>query len=415
MASPFHDPEGNDSEFDSSDSSLSFFSSTKDDLPQTNKKSVAAPVINFDEDLPSRPLEIDILRAKPIDSPDPEPTADTDKGKIKEFGKKARKLLQEEKDKRREIKILNQSEATKASNTKSKSISAPLSKKKKAVRPPTKRRKVVQKAKKSIESINKLDVSHMAVPEKDYRSNIVKLHGFRSNCTVEHVRKFFTGLQPESIFLLLSNRVYIRELDANRNPLSSNSVRIFVKFDSSATATLAAKRSGETIKISDDKLAPDKMKTISIGVTLVSKDVSRTLVGLSIPTSPGVHFDKTISNIQQKLHVMVPTILWQEAGKRLGFSVEKTTFNLFPFGDQNPSTFQGYQNLALHHNRLVQLHDEFFRHPPFPAVEVLFETNLSTTFSTVRLTSAASKVLANEMDRIEKLLYRSRVTARLGK
>lgn len=204
-------------------------------------------------------------------------------GKLKKFGKKARALLQEQKQKRPEIKMLDPNEATKVSQQKrARSVALPGSKKPTR---PTKRRKVSpQRRKSDVLSIIPLNVSHIPIPEKEFRSNIVKLHGLQSTmCTIEHVKRFFTGLKTESIFMVLPNQAYISALDIRSDLMihefNRNHTRTFVKFESSTLATLAAERSGETIKIADER-KESGTKTLSIGVTLVNKEIARYMLGM---------------------------------------------------------------------------------------------------------------------------------------
>jgi hypothetical protein len=134
----------------------------------------------------------------------------------------------------------------------------------------------------------------------------------------------------------------------------------------------------------------------------------------SISAVPGIILHQTLSDIEKKLHPMVSTILWKEAEAKLEFALEKkiALFDLFGNSSDNPAILKGYQKLAQHHNRLVELHDEFLHQLPFPSVEP-FDTDLSRSDPIVRLTSAASKVLVKEIDRIARLLHQGRVTARL--
>jgi hypothetical protein len=203
---------------------------------------------------------------------------------LKKFGKKARALLQEQKQKRPEIKVLDPNEATKVSQQKrARSVALPGSKK--PTRPAKRRKVAPQRRKSDVPSIVPLNVSHIPIPEKEFRSKIVKLHGLPSMCTMEYVKRFFTGLKTESIFIILPNQAYISALDIrsdlmihefNRN---KNHTRTFVKFESSTLATLAAGRSGETLKIADERKESGS-KTLSIGVTLVNKDIARSMLGM---------------------------------------------------------------------------------------------------------------------------------------
>lgn len=198
------------------------------------------------------------------------------RGKVKEFGRKARALLQEEKDKRREIRILDSNEASAVSRQKRSNVSLPSSNKKLAVRA-TKRRKLIPQRRKSVTpSTFSINLSHIPIPEKEFRSNIVKLHGLHPLFTIERIKQFFTGLRTESIFMVLSNEAYISDLDLRSD---KKGTRVFIEFANSTLATLAAERSGETMKITDEteQLAAG---SVSIGVTVVNKETARYMSGM---------------------------------------------------------------------------------------------------------------------------------------
>ena len=114
----------------------------------------------------------------------------------------------------------------------------------------------------------------------------MKLHGLPIECTVEHIKKFFSGLHPERVLILLSNQITVPELDAASRPKDHRGedfLRVFVKFDSAPTAVLASERSGETISFHADGDLSER-KTFSIGVTQVRKDIAvsiSTLVSIS--------------------------------------------------------------------------------------------------------------------------------------
>ncbi|KAL3945446.1 MAG: hypothetical protein SGBAC_000499 [Bacillariaceae sp.] len=222
---------------------------------------------------------------------DYDPATKSIDGKVKEFGKKARALLQEEKDKRREIKVVDPVElsAKKRSSTlfgnaiKSATTvtttSARPNKKQRVFSPSKRRRSDVASAESKIHN----HAPHIPVPDKDFRSNVVKLHGLHPYCTKEHIKKFFSGLKVDFIFTVLSNDIYLplldckKDLQATRSSANEHHLRIFVKFESSMLATVAAERSGETISISTGETHRERTK-LSIGVTLMSKELARRML-----------------------------------------------------------------------------------------------------------------------------------------
>lgn len=213
-------------------------------------------------------------------------------GKVKEFGKKARALLQEEKEKRREIKVVEHVGHAEKKTSSSTSFGSAIKSaarvttatarpnKKQGGSPPSKRRRSEGSSKPASKIHN--HAPHIPIPEKEFRSNIVKLHGLHPLCTVEHVKKFFSGLKIDFAFTVPSNDVYIplldckKDLQETRDSDSDHHLRIFVKFESSTLATVAAERSGETIEILFGET--NEPKKLSIGVTLMTKELGRRML-----------------------------------------------------------------------------------------------------------------------------------------
>ena len=121
----------------------------------------------------------------------------------------------------------------------------------------------------------------------------------------------------------------------------------------------------------------------------------------------------TLSQVEDKLHPMVPKVLWAVAGRTFGFPIDKGIRSaklLLPDADSiNPKTLQGYQRFAQDHNHLVDIHEDLLFQLPYPTVEISQETSLSTD-PVVRMTNEASKALIGEMKQIESRLYQARVT-----
>ena len=132
--------------------------------------------------------------------------------------------------------------------------------------------------------------------------------------------------------------------------------------------------------------------------------------------SPGGEepFHIALSRVENQLHPIVSKALWAEAAQDLGIAVDEEirTANLLA-DDADPLTLAGYQRLARHHNKLVEIHDDLLQQLPFPSVEVS-ETDYSSKPVT-RLTKAASNALVKEIERIDSILYRTRVTYRIQK
>ena len=354
------------------------------------------------------------------------------------------------------------------------------------------------------------DISHIPIPtSKEESSTFVRIHGLPKNCTGPQLRKFFSGLPIKGIFVLLSNDTHISQLDAydnnanesydernndedeDNNKRSSQKVhkttfRILVKFQSAPIAKLASERSGETIKSnvsssssSSSSFSHQYSSCHSIGVTQLTKSMAAILSKLVIPIpiiapssasappsdSPVPSFQQILSNIEETLHPNVIKILWTSAATssgptRITFPLSNATMEyniLFEHRirhcDDDPTTFEGYQQYARRHNQLVKLQDELINHNPclfdmnskaikmmmksttstgttsgsflpvYPSIstqtkkdddddnhrdETIEETDGLQRMILARLTIDAYKVLSSEMDQIDQLLYHVR-------
>eukprot|EP00536_Pseudo-nitzschia_multiseries_P008183 jgi/Psemu1/305541/fgenesh1_kg.203_\ len=264
----------------------------------------------------------------------------------------------------------------------------------------------------------------MKVPfEDDEQSPYVQLHGLPVGSTLQIVRKFFAGLVPERILVLLGNRRDIWELDAS-------DVRVLVKFNSVSASRLAVERSGETIlskhlnidggPIRRQRIAAEELPDeFSIGVTQVSKELSSCLSKLSIDATPGIPFDECLFRVESKLDPIIRGILWSSTAKECRVAVDSkiqrckifmekddgadddTTVN-----EQDFLSFAGYRNHAKHHNRLLRIYEDLIGSIPI-------DGSADATQSSdplVRLTAHACSVLEDEMDRIDMVLHQYRVS-----
>ena len=115
------------------------------------------------------------------------------------------------------------------------------------------------------------------------------------------------------------------------------------------------------------------------------------------------------------LHPTVSNVLWVKVGDELNLPWDdnirrSTVAKLVHRVNRHvpPKTLVDYQNLTRLYNHLVDLYDELWIERPFPSVEAM-ETELSNKHPIVRLTSTASKLLYEEMNDIEQLLYQARL------
>jgi hypothetical protein len=146
---------------------------------------------------------------------------------------------------------------------------------------------------------------------------------------------------------------------------------------------------------------------------------------------PGISLHSTLSKLESQLNPHVCKILWAAAARNLDLPVDKDiqraniilvdNMHHYYRGATNNKdasttriTLAGYQVLARHHNRLVELHEELvYQQLHFPSTEQVVQSDLSQNHPAVRLTTTACKVLVEEMDRIQGILYQARLSLRL--
>ena len=221
---------------------------------------------------------------------------------IKDLGRKARERLEQERQKRKEVVILDQIPKEQDVARNAISILQP--------RVPSKRPKaatsttaVPSRKRKRRPTYLEIDpwvscVSHIPSLPKEERSTVVRMHSLPVGCTAAQLRRFFSGLNPERIFVIPTNEANIPFLDGSpagsddkgrRVGASSPIVdryptyfRVFVKFASSPMAQVATERSGEAIMLQNDEefsSSSDKtMKGATVAVTQVGKKVASFLL-----------------------------------------------------------------------------------------------------------------------------------------
>ena len=207
---------------------------------------------------------------------------------LKDLGRKARARLEEEKSRRPEIVVLNGPIEEKPIEAKPASA-AKLPKRSPPAPRLTKKRRLKLASQSSLETKHRRvdewmpDVTKMPVLPKELRSSTVQLFGLPKGCKVEQIKRFFKGLELETVSILLSNHVHIPQLDASaRNAIEENAAvprfdddfRVFATFPSSPVASLAMERSGEILNLLDhqqDHLSSEKYSGVAISVTQASK------------------------------------------------------------------------------------------------------------------------------------------------
>jgi hypothetical protein len=184
---------------------------------------------------------------------------DRDGHVVKELGRKARKRLEEERSKRREIVRLDNEglispEREGEVHTPALPMKAPVVNRKRVRSGRTTRD---EDASRNADSWMP-DTSNVVSLSEYERSTVVRIYGLPKGTTPEMLRKFFLGLTAERIFVLPSLDSRIETWDAKEDnqqsptvPRLSERCRIFVKFDSHPVAELAAKRTGELLHVND--------------------------------------------------------------------------------------------------------------------------------------------------------------------
>ena len=388
---------------------------------------------------------------------------------LKELGSKARARLEEEKMKRPEIQLLEKGPTAdpvkKVSTRKLSAFSAQIASQKPSAN--MRKRKIsrpknVKPSKRQASGNSWIPiVSHIPLPDPKERSATVKLHGLPIDCTLEHVKKFFTGLQPDGVSVLLANNTTVSLLDASNPPPcskrgESRRLRVLAHFRSVSAAVLASERSGETMYIKP--AGSEKEEEFVIAVTVLPRYLEMALslvvrkrdllafIALrvfqclklavyllqSIPAVLRIPLAAALEDTSNQLHAMVDKVLWTVAALRtlndgslpIDRDIQEAQIVL-PDDEEEPlwrrqchgskSTWRShpiYQRFAKHYNRLVDIQDELLHQTPYPAIQILPNDNAKSD-PIVHLTTEACKALSTELDAIESLLYRARVTYRL--
>lgn len=270
---------------------------------------------------------------------------------IRSLGRKARHRLDEERSKRREIqRFENQPDDAQQPLTDTIVVTVPPLKfhqRKKRKYVPRKRKALLSEdeisAAKSV-AMDHLrvdrwmpDVSHLSscLNTGTTNSSVVQLHGLPMGITLAPIRRFFSGLDPFRILILLplttsvsSRQECIPELDAyyNKPPRKGvrveryQNLRVLIKFDSAPTASLAVQRSGEILQL------PTVKQGAALAVTPVNKSVATYLIkNLGVEADPGQSLDQTIQQMDVRLDPMVSPILWDAAIYELHLTVPPST------------------------------------------------------------------------------------------
>lgn len=368
-------------------------------------------------------------------------------GHIKEYGRRARARSEQQRQNRKGIQLIDGSSlivehAQKQERTKCSSSTNNIGKKRKL----RQRHSQIQHSRpiKVARKTDKLfwtpDISQIPITSKSIQSTYVQLHGLPIGSTFETIRKFFTGLIPERILLLLNNRTYITDLDSSsyddlslynlQNFVYTNKdVRVLVKFESVSAAGLAADRSGETISSKhvgytfnysngQDRTIDHLQHDFSIGVTKMSKEMAVSLSKLSFDAIPGVPFRDCLSDVESKLNPKVREILWTSARiacqvtvdseiKNANLLIEAAGREDNTTDETNLLTFAEYKNHSICYNRMLRIQEDLMA--SIQSEKSDNESSISMD-PIIRLTANAYKVIDDKMNRIGSLLYQYRAS-----
>lgn len=368
--------------------------------------------------------------------------------KVKEIGKKTRERLDEERSKRKEIvrlenidfKTINNSE-DQHHQSKNKSIFSQSIKQssssKNSLTTRNKRKKKLPRSRKSHDEVTderssntiKIDswvpqtqhlISiHQDLP-KDEKSNIVRLHALPINVTTEHIRKFFSGLSPQRIFVLPSLPRTIKDFDAfsdeewndrtnNHGMMNETSVarypghfRVFVKFPSYLVADNAVARTGEA------------MLGASIAITPISKTFASHLQKfMAIDVKRGQQLIEALDETEEMIPTVVNEIIWIMAHQDIGLDFTKIHIGgdgSYPTIETHelchirpPSSDQRKEKMIILYNKLCDLYDELERNCiPFMMQDV--DPILSSKSAAHRLTKTVSDWIIDQLETIKKCL-----------
>jgi hypothetical protein len=350
---------------------------------------------------------------------------------VKDLGRKARARLQVERDKRPEIVRLEAAPPEKGAAKRTGSFFQTSLPRKRAAETVGTLKKRRRTANPSRTVVNKgvdrwiPDIHSLQVCSRENRSNVVCLHGLPKGTTPGFVRRFFSGLDPQRIFVLPSNPIHIPEWDASHDNIRKKAgvrverydadFRVHVKFHAAPTAELAAERSGEIIFLADNEEGDESNTGTSIGVTQIVKSTATYLIRhMAVDGEPGVPLEETLEKVERVLNPTVSSILWTTAIRELNLDVEQAvddgsfkSFRLLAncIGDRSSKSGDA-DKLASRRKSLVKARDQLLNQRPFPSAELLDPALAGDPI--IHLTAGAVLCLRREIERIDERVQEAR-------
>lgn len=232
---------------------------------------------------------------------------------VEALGRKARESLEEEQRKRREIVRLEQDPEDASDNRKSGLAFAQAIRNQRPRPSSTLKRKHTEKFSDAFRETSasagsvdtwKPNVSHVPQCAEGERSSVIRLHGLPLSVKPKSIRRFFSGLDLERIFVLLPNETRIRPWDERKHPPEllvarhESSFRVFVKFVSSPAADMALARSKEYLY---HEGADNKKTGVHIAMTKVPKTIANYLQHHMVSVSTSSDYD-SYENVYSRNH-----------------------------------------------------------------------------------------------------------------
>jgi hypothetical protein len=350
-------------------------------------------------------------------------TEHIDDQRIRDIGKRTRTRFEEEKSKRKEIVRIDDhisKEKISASTPKSSFLSS-VKKVKTSQRPAIHRRK-----KNTLEPLDTSEKpSHVDLwfPKIKSKSSIkssrfVRIHGLPSTgTTLQHIRRYFLGLNVQEIFLLPKLNLHVPNFDADvmGQPENSverfpNTVRVIVKFPSSNVADIAVDRSGETMDVGQS--------VVAVSVSPVEETITESLQKMAISLSKyaNITIDIFIMKYMENIPECINSILWYDVLNRIrensipkvikgnGISISSKEIDLI-----YPTRRKDEKNVLIElHNKLFDMHTDIEERLPHVQLSRLnpIESQLDVS---ERLAIEALKWLEFQTKRIEKCLLHADV------
>jgi hypothetical protein len=350
---------------------------------------------------------------------------------VKDLGRKARARLQGVRDKRPEIVRLEAAPKEKGTAKKTGSFFRTSLPRKRAAQTVGTLKKRRRPANPSRTVANKgvdrwiPDIHNLQICSQENRSNVVCLHGLPKGTTPGLLRRFFSGLDPQRIFILPSNPIDIPEWDANHDNIRKKAgvrverydadFRVYVKFHAAPTAELASERSGEIIFLADNEDGDESNTGASIGVTQIVKSTATYLIRhMAIDGEPEIPLEETLANVERVLDPMVSNILWTTAIRELNLDVEQAvdygSFESFPLlasriGDRSSKSGDA-KKLASRRKSLIKARDQLLNQLQFPSAELLDPALAGDPI--MHLSAGSVLCLRREIERIDERVQEAR-------